>query len=291
MNHIMQPEALVDSGLMLQILPVTISCNNNAPTVFNTRRTVFPSLMHQGIFLKQSTVGQPFADVMRRNVAFMEPHYTERRFSFLREVSNLFTGALNMPAKMHLQSTYCMCIQIGLFCNYDLGQMWWNRDKLVLKECEAETKECFSDRPVGCSHSFYNPGGFKYIVVIVLSCILCTSGIGSGSSPTANHKPIWPHYNLSHSRVIAFKTKCSCWKGNVRIQTLHRDIKGKVIFAIQVQQHLYSCDDNDERKRTMLHCWGLVGFTCHRSILVLNYECIFLRVKCKWGIGLNDIWK
>lgn len=47
------------------------------------------------VFLEQSTVG-PFADVMRRNVALMEPHYTERRFS-------CHVGGWNTPDTMHLQ--------------------------------------------------------------------------------------------------------------------------------------------------------------------------------------------
>lgn len=105
----LQPEFLVDNGRMLQILPGIVSCNNNAPTVCSIRCTVRPSFiiewrwkMRIKVFLEQSTVG-PFADVMRRNVALMEPHYAERRFSLHSEVSNLFTGVLNMPSlDLHL---------------------------------------------------------------------------------------------------------------------------------------------------------------------------------------------
>lgn len=97
---------------------------------------------------------------------------------------------------------------------------------------------------------FTIPVAFKYIVIIILAWILCRSGIGSGASPTANHKPMWPHYNVSHSRVIAFKTKCSCSKGrNARRQKLHRDVEFfslkvsfcflvVVFFAIQVTGRL-----------------------------------------------------
>ncbi len=88
MNHTLQPEVRLDNGRTLQIL----SCNNNARTVFNSRRTVRLSFETERrgkarikVFLEQSTVG-PFADVMRRNVALMEPHYAERRFSFHRGV-------------------------------------------------------------------------------------------------------------------------------------------------------------------------------------------------------------
>lgn len=70
---------------------------------------------------------------------------------------------------------------------------------------------------------------------------LCASGIGFGSFPKANQKPIWPHYDVSHSRVIAFKTKRICWKGKERIPN-----KKKVYFLLQGAQQLQSCDDDDD---------------------------------------------
>lgn len=139
MRHILLPDVWAGNGQTLWILPVIISCNNNGSSA-STAGVLCVYLLRQNegekhikVFLEQSTVG-PFADVMRRNVALMGPHYTDGRFSFS-------TGALNTSAKMHLQSTCCLCIHIF----QPILQSWpWPH---VMKSCRAGSS-C-SDRQVG----------------------------------------------------------------------------------------------------------------------------------------------
>lgn len=73
----------MDSESRLWLYHVTVMC-----PVYWIAATLYVCLLRQNegekhvkVFLEQSTEG-PFADVMRRNVALMVPHYTESRFSF-----------------------------------------------------------------------------------------------------------------------------------------------------------------------------------------------------------------
>lgn len=128
MIHTLQPEVSADNGRMLRILPIMVSCNNN---VFNMRLTLqCISLLRQNegekhikVFLERSTVG-PFADVMRRNVTLMEPHYAERRFSF-------HTGCwIRQPRCIYSKHNVRVYrfLSMSLVCIHDLGQIWSNRE-------------------------------------------------------------------------------------------------------------------------------------------------------------------
>lgn len=135
-----------------------------------------------------------------------------------------------------IYSKYAACafsfLGLGQFFIHDLGHVWQNCDELRSKwrsGCwnRRELLGCFS-----CSFGYFfffnSPDlvGFKHIVTIILSCIYAEVELVLFffSFPTTNHKPMWPRYNVSHSRVIAFKTKCSCWKGTA-------SQRGSVVFA------------------------------------------------------------
>lgn len=103
------------------------------------------------VFLERSAVG-PFADVMRRHVALIEPHYTERRF---------FSKRYFIRQKR---------LQKSIYVKHILKSWPWSDLMWIMTSWQQLGKwRCCSDRLLGRLHSFCNPAGFKYI--IVWSCI------------------------------------------------------------------------------------------------------------------------